>query len=139
MRSRLLPVAAAQGYVPDNLVCAGDLPAGRPSPLMMYRTFADLGVYPPSTVVKVDDTEPGIAEGIAAGTWAVGIAMSGNLCGLSEAELTLLTSTERARVRADAERKLRGAGAHEVIDSVADLLPALDRLRFTLGPQPAAK
>ena len=40
----LLPVAAAQGYEPDNLVCAGDLAEGRPSPLMMYRSFADLGV-----------------------------------------------------------------------------------------------
>ncbi len=50
------PIAAGGGYVPDNLVCAGDLSAGRPTPLMMYRTFADLGVWPPSTVVKVDDT-----------------------------------------------------------------------------------
>ncbi|MEJ1977258.1 MAG: phosphonoacetaldehyde hydrolase [Acetobacteraceae bacterium] len=63
----LLPLAARQGYTPDNLVCAGDLADGRPTPLMMYRTFADLGVYPPRAVVKVDDTVPGIAEGRAAG------------------------------------------------------------------------
>ncbi|NMG05244.1 phosphonoacetaldehyde hydrolase, partial [Azoarcus taiwanensis] len=51
--NRLLPVAAAQGYTPDNLVCADDLPQGRPGPLGMYRCFIDLCVYPPSTVVKV--------------------------------------------------------------------------------------
>ena len=59
---RLVPAAAAQGYEPDNLVCAGDLAEGRPGPLMMYRCFADLGVYPPRAVVKVDDTMPGIEE-----------------------------------------------------------------------------
>jgi len=66
------PIAAAAGYVPDNLVCAGDLAAGRPSPLMIYRCFADLGVWPPHAVVKVDDTGVGIAEGRtpAHGPWA---------------------------------------------------------------------
>ncbi|HIP78706.1 MAG TPA: phosphonoacetaldehyde hydrolase, partial [Kiloniellaceae bacterium] len=58
----VLPLAAEQGYAPDNLVCAGDLPAGRPSPLMMYKCFIDLAVWPASACVKVDDTEPGIAE-----------------------------------------------------------------------------
>lgn len=42
--ARLAPAAEAAGYQPDNLVCAGDLAAGRPTPLMMYRCFADLGV-----------------------------------------------------------------------------------------------
>ncbi len=125
---RLLPLAARQGYAPDNLVCAGDLAEGRPSPLMMYRTFADLGVYPPSSVVKVDDTAPGIAEGIAAGSWTIGIAMTGNLCGHSHEELAALSPGEQSSIRAKAVRVLRRAGAHVVIDSVADLLPVLDRL-----------
>jgi hypothetical protein len=45
---RVLPVAAEQGYSPDNLVCADDLPEGRPGPLGMYKCFIDLQVYPPS-------------------------------------------------------------------------------------------
>ena len=84
---RLLPAAAAQGYAPDNLVCAGDLADGRPSPLMMYKCFLDLNVWPAGAVVKVDDTKPGIAEGIAAGTWTVGVTLSGNGVGLSREEL----------------------------------------------------
>ena len=135
---RLIPVAARQGYAPDNLVCAGDLAAGRPGPLMMYRCFADLGVHPPSAVVKVDDTDPGIAEGRAAGTWTVGVAVSGNALGLSEQEWAALPVEERKpRVEA-AYAVLRASGADYVIDSVADLLPVLDDIerRLAAGEKP---
>jgi len=125
----LAPLAAAQGYTPDNLVCAGDLAAGRPSPLMMYRTFADLGVWPPQAVVKVDDTAPGIAEALAAGSWAVGVAISGNEVGLSLDAWRSLDAQRQQEHRERASAVLREAGAHEVIDTVADLLPALARLR----------
>ena len=124
----LTPLARAQGYEPDNLVCAGDLAAGRPSPLMMYRCFADLGVWPPHAVVKVDDTGPGIAEALAAGSWAVGVAVSGNAVGLSLAEWQALGREEQRMRREAAEGELRAAGAHEVVDTVAELLPTLDRL-----------
>jgi phosphonoacetaldehyde hydrolase len=135
---KLLPLAAAQGYAPDNLVCAGDLADGRPTPLMMYRCFADLGVYPPSAVVKVDDTEPGIAEGIAAGTWTVGVSISGNCVGLSAEEWAATPDAEKARLRAAAEKTLYGAGAHYVIDSIADLLPIIDTIedRMSRGDRP---
>lgn len=136
--ARLLPVAASLGYEPDNLVCAGDLAAGRPTPLMMYRTFADLGVFPPSAVVKVDDTEPGIAEGLAAGAWTVGVAVSGNAMGLSRPEWEALAPAEQADRRALAAETLRRAGAHAVIDSVADLLPVVDAFaaRLAAGERP---
>jgi phosphonoacetaldehyde hydrolase len=122
---RLTPVVAQAGYQPDNLVCAGDLIAGRPTPLMMYRCFADLGVYPPWRVVKVDDTEPGLAEAVAAGAWAVGVTLSGNGCGLTENELAALSPTERDAIRARIGKDLVTAGAHATIDTVADLLPVL--------------
>jgi len=129
----LLPVAAAQGYAPDNLVCAGDLAAGRPTPLMMYKCFVDLGVWPAASVVKVDDTVPGIAEGLAAGTWTVGVAMSGNALGLSREELEALPTPERALRRRHAIRELTVAGAHYVVDSVADLPPLLDLIEGRLA------
>ncbi|HEY9213788.1 MAG TPA: phosphonoacetaldehyde hydrolase [Ancylobacter sp.] len=129
----LMPLAEAAGYAPDNVVCAGDLAAGRPSPLMMYRTFADLGVWPPSVCVKLDDTEPGIAEGLAAGTWTVGLALSGNCAGLSKAELDALAPDDRAALRRRATDRLMKAGAHFVIDSVADLLPVLDAIEARLA------
>jgi phosphonoacetaldehyde hydrolase len=136
----LLPLAADQGYAPDNLVCAGDLAAGRPTPLMMYRCFADLGVYPPAAVVKVDDTEPGIAEGRAAGTWTVGVAVSGNALGLSQEEWEALSIPERASRAEAARAALRATGADYVIDSIADLLPVIDVIEARLargeGPEP---
>jgi phosphonoacetaldehyde hydrolase len=133
LMARVLPLAAQQGYAPDNLVCAGDLPAGRPTPLMIYRCFADLGVYPPSAVIKVDDTAPGIAEGLAAGTWTVGIAVSGNEVGLSEDEWRALPADEQHTRAEVARAKLYAAGAHIVIDTVADLLPVVDEIERRLG------
>ena len=123
---RVLPVAAAQGYVPDNLVCADDLPEGRPGPLGMYKCMIDLVAYPPVTIVKVDDTVPGIAEGVAAGCLTVGVALSGNAMGLSPEEVAALPETERAARRETAATMLLKAGADHVIDTVADL-PALLR------------
>jgi len=129
----LLPLAAAQGYAPDNLVCAGDLPEGRPSPMMMYRTFLDLGVWPASTVVKVDDTEVGIAEGLNSGCWTVGVALTGNVFGLNPAETAALDAATYHRMRDQAYARLTRAGAHYVIDSVADLDPVLDEIEGALA------
>jgi phosphonoacetaldehyde hydrolase len=136
----LLPLAAVQGYAPDTLVCAGDLAAGRPTPAMMYRTFLDLGVWPASRVVKVDDTEVGIAEGLNAGCWTVGVAVTGNLFGLSAADAAALAPEDFERRRAAAYGKLTRAGSHHVVDGVWDLERALDSIEGALarGERPGA-
>ncbi|MEM7022791.1 MAG: phosphonoacetaldehyde hydrolase, partial [Pseudomonadota bacterium] len=121
-------VAAAQGYAPDNLVCADDLPEGRPGPLGMYKCFVDLVVHPPSAVVKVDDTEPGIAEGMAAGCLTVGVTLTGNYVGKTPEELAAMAESEVAPLRDAAAARLRQAGADHVIDTVADLPDLLARL-----------
>jgi phosphonoacetaldehyde hydrolase len=126
---RVLPVVAAQGYALDNLVCADDLPEGRPGPLQMYQTFIDLRGYPPSSVIKVDDTEPGIAEGVASGCLTVGVAMSGNIVGLTPEDLTATAPAEVIRLRAMATERLKAAGADHVIDSIADLPALIERLK----------
>jgi phosphonoacetaldehyde hydrolase len=132
----LEPLAAAAGYAPELTVCAGDLPAGRPTPLMMWYAMAKLGVWPAATVVKVDDTAPGIGEGKAAGTWTIGIALTGNAAGLSAAELAALTDAERARLRQRAAEELRDADM--VIDSIAELPRAVAALdaKLTAGERP---
>jgi phosphonoacetaldehyde hydrolase len=137
--SEILDTAARQGFAPDNTVCADDLPAGRPTPLMMYKCFLDLSVWPASAVVKVDDTAPGIAEGIAAGTWTVGIAVTGNAFGLSEADAKALPAAEFAARRDAARRELETAGADYVIDSVAGLPPVLAEVEARLSVRPTAK
>jgi phosphonoacetaldehyde hydrolase len=126
MMQPVLARAAEQGYVPDHVLCSGETPTGRPSPLMIYKACAELGVWPLSRVVKVDDAEAGIAEGKAAGAFTVGVA-SGNALGLSLEDLQALPPSERASRIAAAGQTLRDAGADLVIDSVATLVPELER------------
>ncbi len=122
----VLPVAAAQGYEPDNLVCSDDLPEGRPGPLGIYKCMVDLVAYPPAAIIKVDDTEPGIKEGVAAGCLTVGVSLSGNAVGKTPEELAALSAEEVDALRQHATKILKDAGADYVIDTVADL-PALIR------------
>ncbi len=134
----LLPVAAKAGYAPDNLVCAGDLAAGRPTPLMMWKCFLDLAIPSAAGVIKVDDTAPGIAEGLAAGCWTVGLTVSGNAMGLSEEDVGKLSKKEFAARKAKAERELLACGSHYVIDSVAELMPVVWQIeaRLVRGERP---
>ena len=126
MMQAILPRAAAQGYAPDLVVCAHETPEGRPSPLMIYKACADLGVWPLSRVVKVDDAEVGVAEGRNAGCFTIGVAASGNMVGLTAQALADLDGDERAVLLKAAADRLRDAGADLVIDTVADLIPALE-------------
>jgi len=130
---RLLPAVAAAGLAADNLVCAGDLASGRPGPMMMYKCFLDLNVGPASSVIKVDDTDVGIAEGLAAGCWTVGVTLSGNSVGLSRDELAALSPQQVAQHRDRAARHLERSGAHYVIDSAADLMAIVDRIEGRLA------
>ncbi len=125
MMPPVLQAAAAQGYVPDHLVCSGETPQGRPTPLMIYKACAELGVWPLSRVVKVDDAEAGVREGRAAGCFTVGIAASGNEVGLSCDALQALPLAERVARIGAAETALRAAGADVVIETVAQLIPVL--------------
>lgn len=133
MMEPVLAQAAIQGYTPEHVMCAGDTPQGRPSPLMIYKACAVLGVWPLSRVVKVDDAEAGIAEGKAAGAFTVGVA-SGNALGLSLNALQSLSPGERAGRLAAARDALLAAGADMAIDSVADLIPALEGAIARTGP-----
>jgi phosphonoacetaldehyde hydrolase len=136
--AEILPVAASQGFSPDCLVCTGDTPDGRPTPFMLYKSMLDLGVWPAWRVVKIDDTEVGVAEGLNGGAWTVGVAVSGNLFGLSAQETRALSPEDFGARRASAADRLTAAGAHYVIDTVADLLPALVRIegRLARGERP---
>ena len=136
--AEITPVAAAGGFTPDSLVCTGDTPDGRPTPFMLYRTLLDLGVWPAWSAIKVDDTEVGIAEGLNGGAWAVGIAVTGNVFGLSLEDTAKLSREEFEKKRAAAVDRLTGAGAHYIVDSVADLMPVVFSIegRLARGERP---
>lgn len=138
MMADILPLAAEQGYAPDSVICAGETAAGRPSPLMMWKSLVELGAWPARACVKVDDAVVGIGEGLEVGAWTVGLSASGNGVGLEAAALAILPEAERtARIEASAQA-LRVAGAHYVIESVADLAPVLAdiEVRIERGARP---
>ncbi len=117
----VLEKAAEGGFVPDAAICAADVPKGRPAPWMIFRLMEVLDVYPPTAVIKIGDTIADIEDGRNAGVWTVGVTRTGNLVGLTEAELNALAPDEQARRIAAAREQLLAAGAHCVVDSFADL------------------
>jgi phosphonoacetaldehyde hydrolase len=106
MLDALVEQAAAQGYAPDCSFSPEDAGAGRPHPFMIYAAAIRMQVYPMKAILKIGDTVSDIQEGLNAGCWAVGVAATGN-------------STREV---------LQEAGAHYVVDSVADLPMILDLL-----------
>lgn len=135
----LMDVAAARGYRPDCTVCADDLDAGsRPGPWMALECVFQLKIGAVSHCVKVDDTLPGIAEGLNAGMWTVGVALSGSPAGWSQAEYEHASEAVRTVVRQRVSEQFRAAGVHYVIDTVADLLPVLELIeqRLAKGERP---
>ena len=135
---RLMPLAAAQGFVPEVTICAGDLAAGRPAPLQIWSALAQMGIWPASSVIKLDDTTPGIGEARAAGCWAAGAALTGNNPGLTAEELAQLPPDQRAELRRAASEPLLRAGAHLVIDSIAELPWLVEHIeaRLLAGEKP---
>ena len=125
--------AIEQGYEPDVMVCADEVPAGRPEPWMLLRAMEEMRVFPPSCVVKVGDTEADMAEGLNAGAWTVGITKTGNYVGLDRAETAAMPSGQLAQLVRDAAARLRAAGAHYLIGSIGDLPPVLDEIEIALA------
>jgi phosphonoacetaldehyde hydrolase len=130
--------AKRQGYEPDSTVCASDVPAGRPYPYMCLQNVINLQVSPVQACVKVDDTVPGVEEGLNAAMWTIGLALSGNELGLPLKEMRALDSAELDRRRQRAYTRMRQVGAHYVVDSIADVMPCLDAIeeRMARGERP---
>jgi len=129
----LLPAMAAQGFTPDSVVCASDVPAGRPYPWMCLTNAQALEVSCVQACVKVDDTAVGIEEGLNAGMWTVAVAVSGNQTGYSEAQWLALSEEERDVQAIVAHQALASSGAHYVIDSIAELPEVLDDITLRLA------
>jgi len=139
MMAPILPLAAAQGYAPDAVICAGETPSGRPSPLMAWAALIQLDAWPASACVKVDDAEVGMVEGREAGCWTIGVAASGNGVGLDLPDYLALSQPERHARVVDAAARLSAAGAHATVYTVANLQPALADIaaRIAAGERPS--
>jgi phosphonoacetaldehyde hydrolase len=138
MMEPLMQAAAEQGYVPDSAVCATEVPRGRPYPHMSLKNAIELEIEAVQACVKVDDTVPGIEEGLNAGLWTVGVAVSGNEVGLALADWQALPRVEQQRYRERAYQRLLTGGVHYVVDTIADLPRCLDAIegRLARGERP---
>lgn len=132
------PAAKEQGYEPDAVLCADDVPTGRPAPWLIYLAAMKMNVYPMAAIVKIDDTTVGIEAGRNAGTWTVGVSATGNQIGLSLQEYEALSVDERNARLSVARERYEAVGAHYVIDSIAELMPVIDEIetRLKAGESP---
>jgi phosphonoacetaldehyde hydrolase len=124
----LVPLAERQGYAPDAVICADDVPAGRPAPWLNFEAAKRLDVYPMRAIAIVDDTVEGIKAAVNAGAWAIGVAQTGNELGLPLEQFNALPQNERSERTARAKDRLLAAGADFVITSVAELIPVLEEI-----------
>jgi phosphonoacetaldehyde hydrolase len=125
MLDLLVETSAKAGYKADCSICPEDVGSGRPGPFMLYENAVRLQVYPMACIAKVGDTPADIHEGLNAGAWSVGVAATGNAVGLSYAEFETLAGERELRV-CSARAELQRAGAHYVVDTLAELDAVLD-------------
>ena len=122
-----------QGFEPDAAVCVDDVPAGRPEPWMALEAAKRLRAYPPAACVKVGDTVPDVLEGLNAGMWTVALTRTGNALGLTQAESDALPPGELQARLERATTRLRSAGAHFVVESIANVPLVLDEITARLN------
>lgn len=127
--NQLLPQAAKAGIAPDHVVAGDELTAGgRPGPYMALANVLALGISDVRACVKVDDTVPGIEEGLNAGMWTIGLSLSGNEVGYSKEEYSAADSVDVEAKIAVAEAKLKKAGSHYVMRTISDLPAVLAKI-----------
>lgn len=135
----LVPAAAKLGYQPDCYVASDDLRAGsRPGPWMALQNVIEMGIKDVAHCIKFDDSAPGIAEGLTAGMWTIGLALTGNAVGLTDNEWRALTKEEQEKLKNTAYAELFSSGAHYVVDSLADALPVIQNImaKIARGERP---
>ena len=138
MLDLILQPAAQQGYNPDCAITPDEVDGGRPHPWMIYANAIRLKVEPLEAIVKIGDTPVDIEEGLRAGVWTIGVARTGNMIGLSAKDFGKLASAEKQGRIADARAKLLAAGAHEVVDAVADCEEAIDAIEDRIRQRAAS-
>jgi phosphonoacetaldehyde hydrolase len=127
--------AAKQGYKPDASVAGDEVINGaRPSPHMVFKNLDLMNITPIHSVIKVDDTVSGVGEAINAGCWGVGVTRYSNYMDVDTPEEgESLSSDEISKKQAKTKDILEKAGAHYVIESLADIEPVIDDVNQRLA------
>ncbi|WP_165773448.1 HAD-IA family hydrolase [Zooshikella ganghwensis] len=136
--SDLIPQLAEEGIKIDHWVSAADVSQPRPAPHLALTCAVALDILSVSACVKVDDSLKGIEEGLNAGMWTIGTAISGEYNNRSINEWNQLSNTERDKIRSEATLSLYRAGAHYVVDTISDIQSCLEDIeaRLKRGERP---
>nr|ADI23043.1 predicted phosphatase/phosphohexomutase [uncultured Planctomycetales bacterium HF0770_03I01] len=132
--------SAKQGYKPDASVAGDEVTNGaRPSPHMVYKNLDMLNITPIQSVVKVDDTTSGIGEAVNAGCWGIGVTRYSNYMDVDTPEDGKKLSEDEIKKRvAKTKDILEKAGAHYILESIADIEPVIEDInkRIARGERP---
>ena len=132
--------SAKQGYKPDASVAGDEVTSGaRPSPHMVYKNLDMLNITPIQSVVKVDDTTSGIGEAVNAGCWGIGVTRYSNYMDVDTPEDGKKLSEDEIKKRvAKTKDILEKAGAHYILESLADIEPVIEDInkRLARGERP---
>lgn len=136
----LLKYAIKQGFKPDATVAGDEVENGaRPKPFMVYKNLDLMDITPIESVIKVDDTVGGVGEGLNAGCWTIGVSRYSNYMNINTLDEEASLSTEEIERRHNQSREmLQKAGAHYVIDSIADIEDVITDInaRLARGEKP---
>lgn len=132
--------SAKQGYKPDASVAGDEVTNGaRPSPHMVYKNLDMLNITPIQSVVKVDDTASGVGEAVNAGCWGIGVTRYSNYMDVDTPEDGKKLSEDEIKKRvAKTKDILEKAGAHYILESIADIEPVIEDInkRLARGERP---
>ncbi len=106
---------------------------------MCLQNVINLGVSPVEACVKIDDTRPGIEEGLNGGMWTIGLAHQRQRDrSAAEGSGESCRRPNRSGCAQGAYTRMYQSGAHYVVDTIADIVPCLDDIesRLARGERP---
>jgi len=113
--------AKDQGYIPDFIIAADQVNRGRPYPYMLHQNLVALDIMDTRSVMKVGDTLVDIQEGLYAGCWTIGVVKGSSMLGLSKNEIDTMHHDDLKQRTEQIKYQMLHAGAHYVIDNIAEL------------------
>ena len=101
---------------------------------MLYKNLDIMNIESIQSVIKVDDTVSGIGEAINAGCWGVGVTRYSNYMNINSLEEADELSKEEIDMKQGfAKDLLYKAGAHYVIETIADIETVIDDINKRLS------
>jgi phosphonoacetaldehyde hydrolase len=101
---------------------------------MLYKNLDIMNIESIQSVIKVDDTVSGIGEAINAGCWGVGVTRYSNYMNINSLEEADELSKEEIDMKQGyAKDLLYKAGAHYVIETIADIEAVIDDINKRLS------